>query len=199
VTRIVQFGDLSGRLVRALDLVGGGELRVEDAIIPVAIVSDATELPFAQEPRAGAVYGEATGAVGQQVTHALTLTGSGKFWLKQLVLSRAVTGRIELNRSGRLEAGGTSTDKTMLDLSSKSAPAQGSLFLPLTLKQYTTPPVGIGTGIACSFSLGAGVALIWPVDVLIGQGETIYVKNLDTATQLTANFQGMYYPTAEDV
>jgi hypothetical protein len=197
--RIVQFGDLTGRLVRALDVQGSGSLVLEEQLLPVVIASDATELPFASEPRAGGGYGNATGAAGQQVTHALTLTGSGKFWLKQLVVSRAVTGSIEVNRSGRLEAAGTFTDKAMLDLSSKSAPAQGSLFLPLTIRSYTTPPVAIGAGIALSFSLGAGIALIWPIDVLIGTGETIYVKNLDNATQLTANFLGMYYPTAEDV
>jgi hypothetical protein len=199
LARQVQFGDLAGRLARALDLTSGaGALTLEEGVLPVVIVSDATELPFATEPRAGAGYGSVTGAVGQQATIALNLTGSGKFWLKQLVISRATTGLIEVNRSGRLEAAGTFTDKIMLDVSSKSAPAQGSLFLPLTIRQYTTPPVGIGTGIAWAFSLGAGIALVWPVDMLIGQGETIYVKNLDTATLITVNFQGMYYPTGED-
>jgi hypothetical protein len=198
--RILQFGDLSSRLVRALDLVGGaGQLQLEEGVLPVVLLQDATQLPFALEPRAGLGYGQATGAAGQQATLGLTLTGSGKLWIFQLIVTRTTAGPVEVNRSGRLEAGGTSTDRLMVDMSSSNAPNQGSLFLPVTIRQFTTPPVGIGTGIAASFQLAAATALVWPLDAVLGQGECLYVKNTDNATQITCAFHGRYYPTAETV
>lgn len=198
MSRIIQFGDLGTRLGRALDLVGGGGLVLEDGVIPVVIVSDATELPFANEPRSGGVYGDVTGAVGQQPTLGLVLNASGIFWLKQIMVTRTAAGWVEVNRSGRTEADGVFTEKVMVDLSSKSSPSQGSLFLPASVRQYTTSPAAIGSGIAQQFFCPANSPIQFPIAAVIRQGEVLYVKNQETATRLVVAFSGSYYPTAEE-
>lgn len=193
--RPFQFGDVSTRLKAALGLQGRDNWSVEEGLLPVVVVQDATLLPFAHEPRALLGYGQATGVAGKQATLGLTLTGSGKLWIRQLIVTRTTAGPVEVNRSGRMEAGGTSTDRVPVDMSSSNAPNQGSQFLPAIVRQWTDPPVGIGTGIAALFTLGAAVAFVWPLDCVLSPTECLYVKNTDNATQITCVFHGLYFPS----
>jgi hypothetical protein len=193
--RPFQFGDIAHRLTAALGLQGRDAFAVEEAILPVVLAADATQLPFALEPRSVLGYGQATGAAGQQATLGCTLTGSGKLWIRELLVTRTTAGTVEVNRSGRIETTGSSTDRALVDLSSSNAPNQGPQFAPALVRQWTTPPVAIGSGIAAQFALAAAIALVWPLDAVLSQGETLYVKNVDNATQLTCVFQGYYYPS----
>ena len=110
-------------------------------------------------------------------------------------MTRTTAGPVEVNRSGRMEAGGASTDRTMIDMSSSNAPNQGPQFLPAFCRQFTTPPVGIGAGIAATFQLQAATAFVWPLDCVLSPTECLYVKNTDNATQITCAFHGLYFPS----
>lgn len=194
--RTYQFGDIAHRLAQALGLQGRDAFAVEESILPVAQVVDASALPYATEPRAVTCFGDATGAVGNSPHLGLTLTGSGKLWIRQLVMVRPTSaGAVEINRSGRIETDGTFTDRAGVDTSSNNAPNQGPQFLPLKVRQWTVQPAAIGSGVAAQFRMAQNAPLVWPVDVVLSPGECFYAKTLDTAVQLTTVFQGLYYPS----
>lgn len=190
-----QYGDIEGRLKALLQLQGRSNFAVEESILPVVLAGDAHELPFANEPRAGAGYGVALGAAGQQGTIAFQLTGPGCLWLTSLDAAVSAAGLIETNRSGQLAAGGVSTDKNMLDVSSNTGGAAGSLFLPVLIRQFTTPPAAIGPGIAHVFSMAADAGRSLPLNVLLRTNEVLYVKALSNAVTIRAAVSALYYPS----
>ncbi len=193
--RPFQYGDIATRLKALLGLQGRDNWQVEESLLPVVVVGSASELPFAAEPRAGAGYGEVTGAAGQQATIAFQLTGPGCLWLTDLDASLSLAGRIETNRSGALAAAGAFTDKNMLDVSSNSGGASGSQFLPVLIRQWTTPPAAIGSGIAHVFSMAADAGRALPLNVLLRTNEVLYVKALSNAVTIRASVSGLYYPS----
>lgn len=195
MARPFQYGDIARRLKALLGLQGRDAWQLEESLLPVVVSADASQLPFVAEPLAGSVYQEVLGAVANQAHTAITLTASGVFWLRQLCITRLTTGNVEVNRSGRIETDGTFTDRSMLDLSTNSAGAVGSKFLPLTCRGWTVQPAAIGLGLAAQFKTLANTPFILPFDCLLRQGEALYVKCTDTNTQITCSYQGLYYPS----
>jgi len=191
--RPIQYADLSSRLAEGLGLTGRDNWSIGEELLPAVITLDVTQLPYASEPRAAAGYGDITGVAAQSVL-ALTNQGTGVFWLQQIAASIATDGFIEISRSGQLAAGAAST-RQMVDTSSKAAPNIGGLTLPKLISQWTAV-VTTGPGIAEQL-WASRISMPYPVNHLLRNGETCYVKTQTAAIRLVVGFSGFYYPNIE--
>lgn len=194
MARQFQYGDIARRLKALLGLQGRDAWQLEESLLPMVLTADASQLPFVAEPLSGMCFDEVTGAASTPHT-AISLTASGVFWLRQIVVTRLTTGWVEVNRSGQLETDGTFLDTAMLDMSTSSAGGRGSHFLPITCRGWTVAPANVGGGLAAQFKTIANTPFLLPLDVLLRRGEALYVKNTDSGTNLTVSYQGLYYPS----
>lgn len=68
---VVQLGDLATRLSRGLGITGNVKTELRDPMLPVAIVSDLTKPPYADEPQTYAASNSAAGTAANQPVIAL--------------------------------------------------------------------------------------------------------------------------------
>lgn len=194
----IQVGDIANRLRRAFDIRGRIPTSLDETIVPVAIVRNADELPFALDPAGVGGFFNLTPTAGQQATLGISNQGpkGSVFILDELYLASQTAGnRLEVSRSGVLQTDGVFTDKSCADMSTSCLGLITALSVPVTLRGWTTAPAGTGGAIAQELRVLTTHAP-FSIRAMLRRGEVIYVKCQTVTQDLYVAVKGRFYTAA---
>lgn len=194
----IQFGELAGRLRRAVELVGRIPLALDETVVPTVILRDAGELPFALDPNEIGGFKNLSPTAGQQATLGITNNGpkGSVFVLDLLWLASQTAGnRIEVSRSGVLQSDGVSSDTLAADLSTTCKGLTTALQAQVLLRAWTTAPAATGGAISHEFRV-LTTHQPFEVRMALRSGEVAYVKCQTVSQDIYVAFRGRFYSRA---
>lgn len=194
----IGLGDIANRLRRALDVRGRIPTALDETIVPVVLVRDASAPPFALDPSTLSGQRELAAIVGVQGTIAIANIGpvGSVFILDKLWLSNSVAGgRVEVSKSGVLATDGTFTDSTLADFTTSCRGLATAVNGLVRMRAWTVAPAATGGAI------GPIVRVLttdqeYNISGALRSGEVVYVKNLSTNQELRVSCQGRYFNAA---
>jgi len=195
----IQLGEIANRLRRSLDVRGRMPLALDETVVPVVVVRDANDLPFALDPSEVAGFASVTPTAGQQATIGLSNQGpvGSVFVLEEVWLSNSVAlARVEVSRSGVLQTDGViSSTKQLADMSTSCLGLVTALNAPVRLTIWTTPPAATGGAIAQEIRV-LQHSLPYLVRGMLRRGEVLYFKNQAVTERLDIAVRGRFYTNA---
>jgi hypothetical protein len=194
----IGWGDISQRLRRAFNITGRIPTRLDENVVPVAIVRDCNVHPFATDPAVVACEHEVAAIVGVQGTIGIANTGprGSVLIIEKLWLSNSVAGgRIEVSKSGVLRTDGTFTDKSLADMSTSCLGLATAVSAQAIMRAWTVAPAATGGAIAQILRV-LTTDQEYSVKAVLRAGEVVYVKNLSTNQDIRVSCAGLYYAQA---
>jgi len=196
----IQLGDIANRLRRAFDVRGRIPTALDETIVPVAIVRDAGQVPYALDPLSWATNMDVTGTASNLGTIAITNEGpAGSVAVVELLHLAAGTAghRIEVSRSGvKQTAIAPGATKYAADTSTKCQGLLTSVDTPILLSSWDVDITTVGS--ICEIFRCLTTHQPYRVQVVLRRGETCYVKNLTDAGLCSMTARGRFYSTLGD-
>jgi hypothetical protein len=196
----IQLGELANRVRRALDTRGRLPLALDETIVPVVLIADADEVPYALDPQHAAGFQRGTGAVGVQVTIGISNQGpeGSVFILEQLTISMAAAGLVEVSRSGTLTADIPADSNLMADLTSQARPGAVGRDIPVRLDLHTATTIATVGSICEIVTAPSTSTLVLPVKHYLRKNEVCFVKCMGTAQTLIIGASGRFFQKISD-
>lgn len=202
-TILIQQGDSTERLRRALGVRGILQPNLETNVVPVVNLGDLGDAPYALDPAGGAGYQTGTSLAANQATVGIVNEGpeGSAFLAEQIVVSSstAAPGAIEVSRSGVIQTAVAPTDNNVLaDTTSQCRPGTTGRDLPVRLAFWDSNIVTVGS-ICEVFRIAQNTPFLLPIKHLLRRGEVLYVKTLSNQINLAVGVSGRFWAAIGDL
>jgi hypothetical protein len=197
----IQLGELANRVRRALDTRGRLPLALDETVVPVVLIADADEVPYALDPIHAAGFQRGTGAAAAQCTIGISNQGpeGSVFILEQLAIAcGTANAEIEISRSGTLTADVPASSRVMADLTSQARPGAVGRDVPVRLDLHTATTITTVGSICEMIRTGPDRSLILPVKHYLRRGEVCFVKCSAVNQLLSVGASGRYFLKISD-
>lgn len=197
----IQLGEIANRLRRALGVTGRIPTALDETVVPVAIVADSWDVPFALDPVYAAAGQDVTGLAAIRGQAAIVNIGpvGSVFIVEQLVMSHgSAGGRVEISRSGVLVGNAPTSTKRFADVTSP-APGAAGREVPVQFLAWNTPDL-VTVGSICEVIVlpNLTTSLVLPVKHMLRAGEVLYLKTMENAARLIAGASGRFFSKLTD-
>jgi hypothetical protein len=199
-TRPIESGELPRRLARSHGLYGQDHYQLDETVIPVSILEDASILPFARSPYKVGKYtskvGNATNSPTSAIRNEVASGGQGILLLDQLIISSSVANRIEVDKYGTLDGAPVSAGN-LLDLSTPIGGAGAPKTVPVIVYNYADVVVvngfpGSSLGV---FRVPAATGIVIPLGFPLYPQEVLYIVGTGAvAGTLEMCWLGRWFP-----
>lgn len=201
----IQLGELANRIRRAFDVRGRMPLALDETVVPVLIVGDATDFPFSLDPLGFAGHGFVVGQAANRACVAVSNQGpEGSIAvIEQLVVSTstgAASQDIEISRSGILQTAVAALEtRRCADVTSDCRGGTGLVAreVPVLISEWDLDITTGGT-ICERLRTAAFTSVVLAVRHVLRRGEVMYVKPDDDATDIMVGISGRFYNRLSD-
>lgn len=180
-------------------------MALDETVVPVVLVGDATGLPFSLDPIPFAVHATVTGQAANRASIAFSNQGpeGSLAVIEQLVISTstgAVGQNFEVSRSGILQSAVAAVGSRLAaDTGSDCRGGTGLVARNVPVQASWWDLVITSGGTLCELGrMPAFHSLVLPVKHVLRRGEVLYVKPDDVATDIMVGASGLWYNKLSD-